>query len=104
VAFRVQVAEFHIARSLARRRRVLANSDRTFWVVIFDEEEAVARLASNPDLERGVAPLTQSILGGLGNVFKPEVCFVAGLNPFPRVGELTDCGKRHQRRDAPNHR
>ncbi len=88
VAFNVQVAEFHTVRSLARRQGFsqlgpdLLGGD-------FDEADAVARLASHPDLELGVALLNQSILAGIGNVFKSEVCFVAGLNPFRRVGELS---------------
>jgi endonuclease VIII len=88
VAFNVQLAEFHTVRSLARRQGFnqlgpdLLGAD-------FDEASAVSRLASNPDLELGVALLTQSILAGLGNVFKSEVSFVAGINPFKRVGALS---------------
>jgi endonuclease-8 len=89
VAFNVQVAEFHTDDSLERHpslRRlgpdVLAND--------FDEAAAAARLKARPDLETGVALLSQSILAGIGNVFKSEVCFASGVNPFRKVSSLTD--------------
>jgi endonuclease VIII len=88
VAFSVQLAEFHTARSLARRQG-FNQLGPDVLAADFDEAEAVSRLASRPELELGVALLTQSILAGLGNVFKSEVCFVAGVNPFQRVGELS---------------
>jgi endonuclease-8 len=87
VAFDVQVAEFHTEASLARRRGfnslgpdVLAGN--------FDAAAAIANLEARPDLEVAVALLNQSVLAGLGNVYKSEVCFLAGVNPFKRVGDL----------------
>jgi len=89
VAFRVPIAEFHTAASLARRKGfnrlgqdVLTND--------FDEQEAQRSIRSRPELEIGVALLTQSVLAGLGNVFKSEVCFASGINPFTRVASLTE--------------
>lgn len=88
VAFNVQVAEFHTSKSLTRRQGfsklgpdVLADD--------FNEPEVVSRLAGHPDLETGVALLTQSIIAGLGNVYKSEVCFLAGVNPFENIGALS---------------
>jgi endonuclease-8 len=87
VAFDVQVAEFHTEASLARRHGfnslgpdVLAGD--------FDSAVAIANLEARPDLEVAVALLNQSVLAGLGNVYKSEVCFLAGVNPFKRIGEL----------------
>jgi endonuclease VIII len=87
VAFDVQVAEFHTEASLARRHGfnslgpdVLAGD--------FDSAVAIANLEARPDLEVAVALLNQSVLAGLGNVYKSEVCFLAGVNPFKRTGEL----------------
>jgi endonuclease-8 len=88
VAFNVQVAEFHTGRSLARRQG-FNQLGPDLLGANFDDAEAVARLGSNPDPELGVALLSQSILAGIGNVFKSEVCFVAGVNPFQRVGALS---------------
>jgi endonuclease-8 len=87
VGFRVPVAEFHTAESLARRKgfnrlgpQVLAPE--------FDQAAARESLCSRPDLEVGVALLNQSVLAGLGNVFKSEVCFAARVNPFRPVASL----------------
>ena len=88
VAFNVPVAEFHTRRSLERRKG-FSQLGPDVLAQDFDEAEAVTRLASHPDLEIGVALLTQSIMAGLGNVFKSEVCFLAQVNPFQRIGALT---------------
>ena len=53
-------------------------------------DAVVARLRARPDLEIGVSLLTQSLLSGIGNVFKSEVCFACGINPFRRVASLSD--------------
>jgi endonuclease-8 len=87
VAFQVPIAEFHTAETL-RRHRSIARLGPDVLAPQFDEEAAMDRIASRPDLEVGVALLTQSILAGLGNVFKSEVCFASGVNPFRLVGSL----------------
>ncbi len=87
VAFDVQVAEFHTEASLARR----PGFNRLGPYVLagdFDPAAAIANLEGRPDLEIAVALLNQSVLAGLGNVFKSEVCFLARVNPFKRTGEL----------------
>jgi endonuclease-8 len=88
VAFDVPVAEFHTAKSLTRRQG-FNQLGPDVLSTDFDEAEAASRLESHPTLEIGVALLNQSILAGLGNVFKNEVCFVAGVNPFIRIGALS---------------
>ena len=89
VAFRVPVAEFHTEASLARREGF-----RTLGPQVLDEgfdaEQAVKNLRSRPDLEIGVALMTQRLVAGMGNVFKSEVCFACGVNPFRTVASLTD--------------
>ncbi len=87
VAFNVPVAEFHTQRSLARRPGFNQLGPDVLGVD-FSQADTVSALADHPDLEVGVALLRQSILAGLGNVFKSEVCFLAGVNPFQRVGDL----------------
>jgi endonuclease-8 len=41
-------------------------------------------------LEIGVSLLTQSLVSGIGNIFKSEICFACGINPFRTVADLTD--------------
>lgn len=88
VAFKVPIAEFHTSTSLARRpgfnrlgQDVLASE--------FDEALAAQQITSNPDLEIGEALLRQSLLAGIGNVYKSEVCFACGVNPYRRSARLT---------------
>jgi endonuclease-8 len=88
VAFNVPVAEFHTADTL-RRRDGFRTLGQDVLAPEFDSAEAVAELRSHPGLEVGVALLTQSIMAGLGNVFKSEVCFACGVNPFRRVASLS---------------
>jgi endonuclease VIII len=89
VAFNVQVAEFHTADTL-RRREGFRKLGQDVLGAEFDSVRAAAVLRANGDLEVGVALLAQSILAGLGNVFKSEVCFACGVNPFRRVNTLSD--------------
>jgi len=55
----------------------------------FDSAMAIANLAARPDLELGLALINQSLLSGLGNVFKSEVAFASGLNPFRTIASLS---------------
>ena len=56
----------------------------------WDQEEAVRRLRSDPDRELGTALLDQRNLAGIGNLYKAEVCFLHGLSPWARVGDVAD--------------
>jgi endonuclease-8 len=88
VAFDVPVAEFHTAKSLARRPGFnQLGSD--VMSADFDEPATVAQLESHPELDIGVALLNQSLIAGVGNMFKSEICFLAGVNPFAQVRDLS---------------
>jgi len=88
VAFQVPIAEFHTAASLARHRSI-TRLGPDMLAEEFDEESAVVQLRNRPELELGVALLRQSVLAGLGNVFKSEVCFISQVNPFRPVASLS---------------
>jgi endonuclease VIII len=88
VAFDVPVAEFHTARSLERREGFNRLGPAPL-APDFDADLAVANLAARGHLELGLALLDQTALAGLGNVFKSEVAFACGLNPFRQVATLT---------------
>ena len=89
VGFLVPVAEFHTTEGLARRDGFRTLGPRLLDRDL-DELEAVRRLRSRPDLEVGVALMTQSLLSGIGNVYKSEVCFACRVNPFRLVASLTE--------------
>jgi endonuclease-8 len=44
---------------------------------------------SHPNDELGNALLRQDVLAGVGNVFKSEICFLLGLNPFRKVASIS---------------
>jgi endonuclease VIII len=88
VGFNVPVAEFHTARSLARRPGFKTLGPSLLGGE-FDENAAAARLQARPETEIGVALLTQSLLAGIGNIYKSEVCFASRVNPFRLVSTLT---------------
>ena len=46
------------------------------------------------------ALLDQSVLAGVGNVFKSEICFVTGVHPFCTVSRSRGSGASHHRRIA----
>jgi endonuclease VIII len=49
---------------------------------------AVARLTADPARELGQALLDQTVMAGLGNVYKTEVCFLLGVSPWAPVSEV----------------
>jgi endonuclease VIII len=88
VAFNVPVAEFHSPASLARREGFNRIGPAPL-TSDFDAAVALANLAAHPHLELGLALLNQTLVAGLGNVFKSEIAFACGLNPFRKVATLT---------------
>lgn len=88
VGFRVPVARMHTEQSLARDLHVARREDDVLSDE-FDTAAALARLLASPHEALADALLDQSVLAGVGNVFKSEICFVLGLHPFRAVGTLT---------------
>ena len=86
VAFNVPIAEFHTDVTLARRLRVVGPS---MLAEVVDDRTILANLKARGELEIGAALLDQSALAGIGNVYKSEVCFGCGVNPFRLVKTLT---------------
>jgi endonuclease VIII len=92
VAFNVPITEFHTARSLARSSQVpMLGLD--ILAEEFTVEGGVARLDAyakeNSETEIAVVLLNQRVLAGLGNVYKSEVAFAAGVNPFRAMRTIT---------------
>lgn len=92
VAFSVQVAEFYTAQSL-RTNSQIPKLGPDILSKSFTIEDGVARLISyrreNPDEQIAAALIDQRVLAGLGNVYKSEVCFAAGVNPFRAMRTIT---------------
>lgn len=88
VAFNVPVAEFHTASTLQRHPR-LRKLGPSVLAENFDAATMLQNLRAHPHLEVGAALLNQNVLAGIGNVYKSEVCFDCGVNPFRLVETLT---------------
>jgi endonuclease VIII len=56
----------------------------------WDQAEAVRRLSQQPARPIGEALLDQANLAGIGNLYKAEVLFLRGINPWRPVGEVAD--------------
>jgi endonuclease VIII len=92
VGFNIQVAEFYTARSLERSSQ-LPKLGPDILSESFSVDDGVARLAAygreDPNAEIAVVVLNQQVLAGLGNVYKSEVLFAAGVNPFRAMKTIT---------------
>jgi endonuclease VIII len=88
VGFRVPVAEMYTARSLARNTRI-PRAENDLLSDDFDADAALERLMARRNEAIADTLLDQSVMAGVGNVFKSEICFVNGLHPFRAVGTLT---------------
>ncbi len=85
VAFNVPVAEFY-----DERQEDLRKIGPDFLGETFDDAEAMRRIRARADLEIAEALLNQRVVAGIGNEYKSEVLFMAGINPFRVVRELSD--------------
>ncbi|MEP6817316.1 MAG: hypothetical protein ABI873_17385, partial [Marmoricola sp.] len=56
----------------------------------WDPREAVRRLSADPTREIADALLDQRNLAGVGNLYKSELCFLAGLHPRTSVADSGD--------------
>jgi endonuclease-8 len=88
VGFRVPVAEMHTARSLARCAKI-PRGESDVLSTEFNAGAALEGLLGRRGEALADVLLDQRVLAGVGNVFKSEICFVNGLNPFRKVETLT---------------
>ncbi|MGY2743824.1 Fpg/Nei family DNA glycosylase [Arthrobacter sp. UYCu723] len=56
----------------------------------WDLAEAERRIRAAPDVPIGVAVLDQRNLAGIGNIYRCETCFLAGINPASPVSAVAD--------------
>jgi endonuclease VIII len=59
----------------------------------WDADEAVRRLLADPRRGIGAALLDQRNLAGIGNLYKSELCFLAGVDPAHPVGEVPELAR-----------
>lgn len=93
LAVNVPVAAFHTARSLERYSQV-PKLGVDILGEAYSTDAGVKALkeygAGHPEAEVGVTLLNQRVMAGLGNVYKSEVPFAAGVNPFRQMRTLSE--------------
>lgn len=93
VGFNIPVAEFLDDRALARQED-LRRIGPDFLDERFDADEAFRRVRARRGSEIANVLLNQRVVAGIGNVFKSEVLFLAGINPFTDVAAIDDAALR----------
>jgi len=89
VAFNTPVVEL-LTEADRRRSPVLAALGPDLLGETFDRDEALRRLRERDVQPLGVALLDQRAVAGIGNVYKSEVAFMVGLDPWAPVGAFSD--------------
>lgn len=89
VAFTVPVAEMYDGRALARQED-LRRIGPDLLGETFDPAEALQRIRERPDEEIADVLLNQRVVAGIGNEYKSELLFMARIDPFARVHQLSD--------------
>ena len=87
VGFRLGVCEL---LPTAREQEVLGHLGPDVLGPDWDAAEAVRRLLADPDRAVGTALLDQRVMAGPGNIYKCEVCFLRGVDPWTPVGQVDD--------------
>jgi len=87
VAFNVPVAEFVTAAELESAGPVAALGPDLLGAD-FDRAEAVRRLGASGHQPIAMSLLDQRLVAGIGNIYKSEVLFLAGVDPFTPAGAL----------------
>ena len=91
VAFNVPIAELLTTRELARHKEVQAlGPDLLADDTPFDRAEVIRRLRGRGREAMADALLNQHVVAGIGNVFKSEILFLAGVDPFTTAMALDD--------------
>jgi formamidopyrimidine-DNA glycosylase len=87
VFFNGPVAELLTAEELAAHARLNALGP-DLLAEEFDRQEAWRRLQADPNREIADAILDQTIVAGIGNIYKSEGLFLAGIDPRTAAGAL----------------
>jgi endonuclease VIII len=89
VGFNIPVAELLTSRELDRHRQLQALGP-DLLAEPFDRDEAVRRMRARAGDSIADVLLNQRVLAGIGNVFKSEILFLTGVNPFTPAGLLAN--------------
>ena len=89
VGFSIPIAEFLSERAVARHPEMRALGP-DILTDDFDSADVRDRMRARGAEEIANVLLNQRVVAGIGNIYKSESLFLAGVNPFRHVDELTD--------------
>lgn len=89
VGFNIPIAEFLSGRELERHAQLQALGPDLLRET-FDRNEALGRMRARAADPIADVLLNQRVIAGIGNVFKSEILFLAGLDPLTPVSALAD--------------
>ncbi|MEZ4415995.1 MAG: DNA-formamidopyrimidine glycosylase family protein [Gemmatimonadota bacterium] len=81
--------DVQLLRSAANERALAEVLGPDLLAPEFDAAAVARRWASVPELPIGVALMRQHLAAGIGNVYKSEVLFLQGIDPFAPVRQLS---------------
>lgn len=87
VGFNIPDAEFISERDLPRHDE-LRRLGPDLLSETFDEADAIRRIQARKNRPIGDVLLNQRVIAGIGNVYKSEVLFACGVNPFAATETL----------------
>jgi endonuclease VIII len=99
VGFAVPIAEF-VPTSALEEDEAIGRLGPDVLSPAFDAGEAMTRLADSRRPTVAEALLEQQAVAGIGNVFKSELLFLAGVWPFEAPGRVTEAQWARLIRDA----
>jgi endonuclease-8 len=79
-----------LTASRLRREPQLARLGPDLLAPGFEPEPVLAAMRAAPERGLGEALLDQSLVAGIGNIFKSEACFAARVDPWRAVGDISD--------------
>jgi endonuclease-8 len=91
VGFRLKVTE---VIETADEERTLGHLGPDVLGPDWDEAEVIRRVRMDKHSDRpiGEVLIDQTVMAGPGNVYKSEICFLSGVNPFEQVRDVADPG------------
>ena len=89
VGFNIPIAELLSGRDLARHAQLRALGPDLLGET-FDRHNALTRMRARAADPIAEVLLNLRVVAGIGNVFKSEILFLAGLDPFTPVSGLAD--------------
>ncbi len=87
--FTAPVVELLTTRQVARHPNLMSLGPDAS-AEMFDGSEVLRRLRSRAELSIAEGLLLQRVMAGVGNVFKSEVLFIERVNPFRKIGDVSD--------------